>query len=144
MSRSSPCTFSRFLTNSPPNWPSSSRSRSASSEVREGPCRSPQALDGRLDRLRLLRLGERDDADALAGLLLQQLADQLGDVLRLPPRSAGCDRRRASTRWELTARSSRLSAIAACAASASALARSTISGSALSGLRSGTVSSSPA
>jgi hypothetical protein len=66
MSRSSPCTFSRFFTNSPQNWSSSSRAISASSRAEKSASLLRKFLQRRFD-LRLLRLGEGDYADAAAG-----------------------------------------------------------------------------
>ena len=84
MSRSSPWMFSRFLTSRPTNWPSSSRSHSASSRSRNSASSCASRCERLLD-LALLGLGKGDDADAAAALAAEQSADQLGDVVGLRP-----------------------------------------------------------
>ena len=65
MSRSSPCTFSRFLTSRPTNCPSFSALPFGIQPIAEFRIVLGQPLQGVLD-LVLLRLGEGDDADAPA------------------------------------------------------------------------------
>src|SRR4029450_6607132 len=88
-SRSSPWMFSRFLTSSPANWPSSSRSYSSSRPPRNSaaaPARASNAASVRpvqpgLDRP-LPRLRERDDADGGPRLAGQKAAHEMRDVTR--------------------------------------------------------------